>query len=167
MEVSFLCSFETGLAPSLLMFSVVLTSWGLIRAWTCSASSNTKWTHDQADCRITIDCHIGMNSIHNSLFARTCMMSRATYKGLKIEWYEDECSLPLPEPKQVLKENTMPNKKPRFKAINRFEMLGIDGNDTEDGADDDVEDDVTTTTNMTSLTLDARTPWDASSSVGA
>lgn len=92
-------------------------------------------------------------------------MSRAVYKGVKIEWYEDECSLPLPEPKRASKENRAPPKKTATKPMNRFQMLGIDGNDTEDGEED--ADDVTTTTDMTGLTLNARTPWDASSSVAA
>ena len=113
-----------------------------------------------------IDCHIGLNSIHNSLFARTCMMSRAAYKGMKIEWYEDECSQPLPEPKRVPKENKPPPKRTTKQPMNRFQMLGMDGNDTEDG-EEDVDDDVTTTTDMTNLTLNARTPWDTSSSVAA
>ncbi|KAF2191119.1 hypothetical protein K469DRAFT_696858 [Zopfia rhizophila CBS 207.26] len=44
------------------------------------------------------DAYISTNSIHNALFARTCMMSRTTYKGLRIDWYPDECAAPLPKP---------------------------------------------------------------------
>ena len=43
------------------------------------------------------DAHISTNSIHNALFARTCMMSRSTYKGTRIDWASDECALPLPQ----------------------------------------------------------------------
>jgi hypothetical protein len=32
------------------------------------------------------DAFISTNSIHNALFARTCMMSRTGYKGLRIDW---------------------------------------------------------------------------------
>jgi hypothetical protein len=32
------------------------------------------------------DALISTNSIHNALFARTCMMSRTAYKGLRIDW---------------------------------------------------------------------------------
>lgn len=42
------------------------------------------------------DAYISTNSIHNALFARTCMMSRTTYKGLRVEYYPDECAAPLP-----------------------------------------------------------------------
>jgi hypothetical protein len=43
------------------------------------------------------DIFISTNSVHNALFARTCMMSRSLYKGLKIEWYLDECAAPIPK----------------------------------------------------------------------
>ncbi|KAF2271785.1 uncharacterized protein EI97DRAFT_242673 [Westerdykella ornata] len=43
------------------------------------------------------DAYISTNSIHNGLFARTCMMSRTAYKGLRIDWYPDECAAPLPK----------------------------------------------------------------------
>lgn len=43
------------------------------------------------------DVFISTNSVHNALFARTCMMSRQPYKGLKIEYYPDECAVPLPK----------------------------------------------------------------------
>lgn len=44
------------------------------------------------------DAYISTNSIHNALFARTCMMSRTAYKGLRIDWCPDECAAPLPRP---------------------------------------------------------------------
>lgn len=42
------------------------------------------------------DAYISTNSIHNALFARTCMMSRTAYKGLRIDWCPDECAAPVP-----------------------------------------------------------------------
>ncbi|KAB8338876.1 hypothetical protein FH972_021820 [Carpinus fangiana] len=36
------------------------------------------------------------NSIHLAGFAKTCMNSRAKYKGIKIQWYPDECAQPIP-----------------------------------------------------------------------
>jgi hypothetical protein len=45
------------------------------------------------------DVYISTNSVHNALFARTCMMSRTAYKGLRIEYFEDECAAPLPRVK--------------------------------------------------------------------
>jgi len=44
------------------------------------------------------DIYLSTNSINNSSFARTCMISRREYKGLHIEWYGDECDGPLPKP---------------------------------------------------------------------
>ncbi|KAH6616802.1 carbon-nitrogen hydrolase [Boeremia exigua] len=44
------------------------------------------------------NAHISTNSINNARFARTCMMSRAVYKGVRIEWGPDECAAPLPQP---------------------------------------------------------------------
>ncbi|KAF2445038.1 hypothetical protein P171DRAFT_287747 [Karstenula rhodostoma CBS 690.94] len=44
------------------------------------------------------DACISTNSIHNALFARTCMMSRTVYKGLRIDWCPDECAALLPRP---------------------------------------------------------------------
>jgi hypothetical protein len=73
-------------------------------------------------------CYISTNSVHNAMFARTCMMSRAyvspstpasrprgadgsvsanlgvggrrarKYKGSKIDWDADECAQPLQKP---------------------------------------------------------------------
>ncbi|KAH7088480.1 hypothetical protein FB567DRAFT_591869 [Paraphoma chrysanthemicola] len=43
------------------------------------------------------DAYISTNSIHNALFGRTCMMSRTTYKGSRVEYYPDECAAPLPQ----------------------------------------------------------------------
>lgn len=43
------------------------------------------------------DAHVSTNSIHNALFARTCMMSRTIYKGTRIDWAPDECATPLPQ----------------------------------------------------------------------
>lgn len=70
---------------------------------------------------------ISTNSVHNAMFARTCMMSRATYKGSKIEWDEDECAGPLLKPIQFNKENIPPKKKNDAPMLNRFHLLNMDG----------------------------------------
>ncbi|KAL6718394.1 hypothetical protein ACLMJK_004483 [Lecanora helva] len=84
--------------------------------------------------------YLQLNSIHNSLFARTCMMSRATYKGMRIEWCPDKCSEPLPKiqvaPK---KENVAPPVVKNSPMMNRFQMLNIDDDGTDNGSDDDNE----------------------------
>ena len=85
------------------------------------------------------DVHISLNSVHNALFARTCMMSRATYKGLKIEWYPDECAQPLPKVQHPpKKESSAPPSKKLYPMVNRFQMLNMDG--TEDGSEEDEPD---------------------------
>ncbi|PYH47553.1 RNA-binding protein [Aspergillus saccharolyticus JOP 1030-1] len=38
------------------------------------------------------NAYISTNSVHNALFARSCMMSRLTYKGMKIGFSPDECA---------------------------------------------------------------------------
>ena len=59
------------------------------------------------------------------------MMSRVTYKGMKIEWFPDECAQPLPEMKYApKKENLAPPQPQTFtSAMNRFQMLNIDTED--------------------------------------
>ncbi|KAH0555695.1 hypothetical protein GP486_006359 [Trichoglossum hirsutum] len=84
------------------------------------------------------NAHVSLNSIHNALFARTCMMSRGLYKGIKIEWYADECATPWPRREFTpRKENVPPPPTGRTRAMtsNRFDLLNMDG--TEDGEDDD------------------------------
>lgn len=75
------------------------------------------------------DALVSMNSIHNALFARTCMMSRSTYKGCKIEFVRDECDVPLPTkayvPKAIGAEKKAKKAGPAIS--NRFDMLNIDG----------------------------------------
>lgn len=57
------------------------------------------------------------------------MMSRSTYKGCKIEFYRDECDVPLPArtfvPKTIVPE---PAKK-KGTVTNRFDLLNLNGSD--------------------------------------
>ena len=75
------------------------------------------------------DAYVSMNSIHNALFARTCMMSRTTYKGCKVEFFRDECDVPLPAraaaPKRVVSEPVKSN----VGIVNRFNLLNVDDAD--------------------------------------
>ncbi|KAH9844919.1 RNA recognition motif, partial [Teratosphaeria destructans] len=77
------------------------------------------------------DAYIATSAVHNALFARTCMMSRTRYKGCKIEFFRDECDIPLPA-------DTASNKAPvprpgttKAHVANRFDLLNIDGSDEE------------------------------------
>lgn len=71
------------------------------------------------------DAYVSTNSIHNALFARTCMMSRSTYKGCKIEFYPDECDVPLPVPAPRSVVPQQQKEKKGFGTMNRFGMLGL------------------------------------------
>ncbi|KAI9700764.1 MAG: hypothetical protein M1836_002133 [Candelina mexicana] len=83
--------------------------------------------------------YISLNSVHNALFARTCMMSRGCYKGMRIEWYPDECAAPLPKPPPVPKRsNGLPPSDNSKSMVNRFNLLNMEG--TEDGSEADDED---------------------------
>ena len=109
------------------------------------------------------DAHLSLNSIHNALFARTCMMSRAMYKGMKIEWYPDECALPLPKQQWMSrKENTPQSVKRPDTAVNRFQMLNMDG--TEDGSEDESQEDgedgdTMLTERLSKMRMSHRSPW--------
>lgn len=80
------------------------------------------------------DVYVSTNSIRNALFARTCMMSRQSYKGLRVEWYPDECVAPLPKP-DLPSYNHMAHPKkvgPKANANLYAALLDMDGNDEED-----------------------------------
>jgi hypothetical protein len=81
--------------------------------------------------------YICMNSVHNALFARTCMMSRTTYKGCKIEFFRDECDVPLPVSiSRARAPRPEPPKKKQAPLANRFGLLNIDGG-AEESSDDE------------------------------
>ncbi|TVY35638.1 Negative regulator of differentiation [Lachnellula occidentalis] len=83
------------------------------------------------------NAYISTNSVHNAMFARTCMMSRSTYKGSKIEWDNDECAAPLERPQQFRQENVAPKKKDA-PVMNRFQLLNMDDDDEDDEHDTSV-----------------------------
>ena len=73
------------------------------------------------------DVVVATNSISNALFARTCMMSRTAYKGLRIDWCRDECAGPLPTPSAAKARVPEPRKAPVSPAfVNRFSLLNAD-----------------------------------------
>ncbi|KAL9578322.1 MAG: hypothetical protein Q9212_005791 [Teloschistes hypoglaucus] len=112
------------------------------------------------------DVYLSLNSVHNSLFARTCMMSRATYKGMRIEWYPDDCALPLPQVQNAARKENIPPPKPKASmTLNRFQLLNMDDDDTEEGSSLVGDEDLTTSTGFTSLQASRRTAWDAPTAV--
>lgn len=83
------------------------------------------------------DAFVGTNSIHNALYARTCMLSRSTYKGCKIEFFADECDVPLPQ--RTIAKTPAPPKSVKRQAMpttNRFNLLNMDGTE-DDSAEED------------------------------
>ncbi|EEH19699.2 hypothetical protein PABG_01958 [Paracoccidioides brasiliensis Pb03] len=83
------------------------------------------------------NAYISTNSVHNALFARTCMMSRLAYKGMKIEYYPDECAGPLPKVQYVPKKVApAPPVRKAAPMTNRFQMLNMDGEDDSEEEDD-------------------------------
>ncbi|KAL8935964.1 MAG: hypothetical protein Q9211_004423 [Gyalolechia sp. 1 TL-2023] len=106
------------------------------------------------------DAYLSLNSIRSSLFARTCMMSRATYKGLHIEWYPDACALPLPKLSNAIKKDKAPLSKTNGNPmINRFQLLNMDEDATEDGSSFAEEDEPTMTSGFSPLQTSRRSPW--------
>lgn len=85
------------------------------------------------------DAYISTNSINNAGFARTCMMSRLAYKGLRIEHFPDECAVPLPKPTVRAQA---PTSFPRAKTVataNPYTVLdadGIEGTDSDESDDE-------------------------------
>ncbi|KAL4914690.1 hypothetical protein BDW62DRAFT_137045 [Aspergillus aurantiobrunneus] len=76
------------------------------------------------------NAYVSTNSVHNALFARSCMMSRLTYKGMKVAFYPDECAEPLPKISSVPKRVSV-SKKPTS-LPNRFHLLSIDGSEDDE-----------------------------------
>ncbi|KAH7127695.1 hypothetical protein EDB81DRAFT_846505 [Dactylonectria macrodidyma] len=87
------------------------------------------------------DCFISTNSIHNAMFARTCMMSRVKYRGSRIQWAADECAQPLAQVQVSRRNSTLAAKtQPTNRMANRFQLLNL-GNETGYGGENDADSD--------------------------
>ncbi|PWY84626.1 hypothetical protein BO94DRAFT_536204 [Aspergillus sclerotioniger CBS 115572] len=81
------------------------------------------------------NAYISTNSVHNALFARSCMMSRFMYKGMKIGFYADEC---MESPAKIAKKEPQVPSKKTTSVPNRFQLLSLDGvEDDEDHSSHD------------------------------
>ena len=76
------------------------------------------------------DMYVSTNSVNNAMFARSCMSSRTAYKGLRIDWYPDECADPIPQ--QPVAPPAMKPQKAQPPNPNRFNLLLVD--EDEDGS---------------------------------
>ncbi|KAI6378110.1 hypothetical protein MCOR25_002354 [Pyricularia grisea] len=83
--------------------------------------------HNLAVVKVTFiggSCFISLNSVHNCIVAKTCMMSRL------IEWDVDECAQPLDRVQPVNTRKDPPPAKRHVSAVaNRFKLLSMDGED--------------------------------------
>lgn len=75
---------------------------------------------------------VNLNSVCVALFARTCLMSRSSYKGVKIEFAVDECAGKLPASKR--KDIERKRVQEKVSPPNRFDVLATswDGDDQEE-----------------------------------
>lgn len=80
---------------------------------------------------------VNLNSVCVACFARTCLKSRAYYKGTKVDFGADDCAKSLPDPRVYKKQET--KSKPERKISNRFDALAID--DDREGREDLFSDD--------------------------
>jgi hypothetical protein len=76
------------------------------------------------------DAYISTNSVHNALFARTCMMSRTAYKGLRIDWYPDECAAPLPRATSKVSPAAIVVPTKKMTLSNRYTVLDPESGDS-------------------------------------
>lgn len=75
------------------------------------------------------------------------MLSRSCYKGLKIEWYPDECAAPIPQIIEPVPSSTapqrsstsVPTRQAKMSGSNLYSLLDVDGSDSEE-EDSDAED---------------------------
>ncbi|KAH9877440.1 hypothetical protein IAQ61_002806 [Plenodomus lingam] len=75
------------------------------------------------------DAYISTNSVHNALFARTCMMSRTVYKGLRIEYYPDECAQPLPRLDTRVRPPIRHETTKAIPIVNQYALLGTESDE--------------------------------------
>ncbi|KAL1861963.1 hypothetical protein Plec18170_000787 [Paecilomyces lecythidis] len=86
------------------------------------------------------NAYISTNSIHNAMYARSCLMSRAIYKGMKICYFQDECVRPIHEHLQRATEQpTVRRSENTDRSANRYQVLTVDGSyELEEDSDDAV-----------------------------
>jgi hypothetical protein len=84
--------------------------------------------HNMAIISVTFakgNAHISTSSVGGALYARTCMRSRAFYKGMRISFSEDECAKPFSRSRRsrVVNPVIKAPKKPKSPVYNPYEVL--------------------------------------------
>jgi hypothetical protein len=93
------------------------------------------------------DAIVCANSVYTAAFMKSCMMSRRDYKGMRIDWFPDECADPLPLP--AIQQPSIPALRQPWQArpntgkavSNMFALLEEDPSESSDeGSVSDVRD---------------------------
>ena len=92
------------------------------------------------------------------------MMSRAVYRGVQIEFFEDACSAPIPRLASAVKKENVPAKLQRISSANRFNLLNAD--ESEDGSQDEHGEDESTISYLPNYKRSQAASW-AETSVAA
>lgn len=85
------------------------------------------------------NAYISTSSVGGALYARTCMRSRAFYRGMRISFYEDECAEPFPRTRRsrVAAPVIKAPKKPKGPIYNPYEVLSQGEFDLDEDEEDE------------------------------
>lgn len=88
------------------------------------------------------NAYISTSSVTGALYARTCLKSRAFYRGMWIKFYEDKCAKPVPKARcrrsAAVAKAAIP-KTDRGLFYNPYSLLSDDEVDHDAGGGDDEE----------------------------
>lgn len=84
------------------------------------------------------NAYISTSSVGGALYARTCMRSRAFYKGMRISFAGDECALPFSRSRRPCAVAPVrAPKKPKSPIYNPYEVLSQGDFDLGDDEEDE------------------------------
>ena len=88
---------------------------------------------------------VSLNSVNQSLYAQSCLRSRKSYHGVRIEWYPDDCADPLPDltPRTRMAQPKASAISPDPRLTNRYRLLHVDGAEAGSLAAEETTDDET------------------------
>jgi len=94
--------------------------------------------HNLSICHMSFkgyDLYVSTSSLIGANLARICLLSRKTYKNMRIDYFPDECAIPLPEvelrprysTQAVVTRPISPRKAATTTSnVNRFNLLSLD-----------------------------------------